>query len=105
MVTKIEVEFDPLRITLPGAGPFSGEIWFILPEVHLNVVDLALTGCDLLEGAHIGAEGKFWGLKTNLPEPGITADQVTRLIEEAEPLLKRVWEICDRESRKPRRKS
>jgi hypothetical protein len=101
-MTRIKVEFDPLRITLPGSGPFFGEIWIGLPPVHLNVMDLSM-GFELLEGAHLGADVELWGLKMDIKEPGMTTGEMVGFIESIEPQLKRAWEICDEESRKPRR--
>ena len=91
------IDFDPLRITLPGAGPFAGTIHIILPEVHIKLVDLS---ADLreLEGAHIGADGRCWSLDIpDIPEPGMTAAQLTAFIEAAQDELKKMYRLIQTE--------
>jgi hypothetical protein len=81
------VDFDPLRITLPGAGPFAGTVRILLPEVHFKLLDLSM-GIDLLEGAHVGGDERLWCLSFDVPEPGLDAGQLCLFLAEAEPTLR-----------------
>ena len=94
---NVLIDFDPLRITLPGAGPFAGTIRVILPEVHLRLVDLSM-GFRELEGAHIGADGRCWSL--DIPEPGMTASNLTAFIEAAQDELKQMHRLIQAEKDK-----
>ena len=92
----ILIDFDPLRITLPGPGPFVGKVRIVLPEVHVKLVDLSMGG--ILPGAHVGSEGRLWSLDIpDVPEPGMTAGQVTEFVAAAEKELKRMWELIQEE--------
>jgi len=56
---NVLIDFDPLRIQLPGVGPFVGKVRVMLPEHHVKMWDLSM-GIDLLEGAHIGGDARLW---------------------------------------------
>ena len=93
---NVLIDFDPLRITLPGAGPFAGTVHIILPEFHLKFHDLSMGG--ILGGAHIGADGRCWSLDIpDIPEPGMTAGQLTAFVEAAQDELKKMHRLIQAE--------
>lgn len=94
-IHEVSVSFDPLRIELPGAGPFIGEIHIVLPEHHYTVMDLSLGG--IIPGAHFGADGRGWALKFAVGEPGMKAGDLLRFIEETEHLLKQAHGLIQEE--------
>lgn len=90
------VDFDPLRITLPGAGPFVGRVRISLPEHHVKLLDLSM-GIDLLAGAHVGGDGRVYGFEFTVPEPGITAGQLTEFIAVSQEQLKLLHRVIQEE--------
>jgi hypothetical protein len=91
------VDFDPLKITLPGAGPFVGTIEIMLPEHHFKLVGLSM-GMDLLDGAHIGGDARMWAVTIpNVPEPGMEASDLLQFIEQSEPQLRELWALVQKE--------
>ena len=96
MEHEILVDFDPLKITLPGAGPFIGTIKILLPEHHIKLRDLSM-GIDLLQGAHIGDDARCWAVTFDVPEPGIEAGDLCKFIQETEAQLKDLWALVQAE--------
>ncbi len=92
----ILVDFNPLRITLPGTGPFAGKIRIVLPEVHLKLWDLSM-GTDLLGGAHIGSDARAWSVDFDAPEPGIKAGELAQFVADCEPQLREMHRIIQEE--------
>jgi len=91
------IDFDPLRIALPGAGPFVGTVKIVLPEVHAKLVDLSM-GMHLLQGAHIGSDGRLWSLDIkDIQEPGMEAGDLLKFIASAEGELREMHRLIQEE--------
>lgn len=90
------LDFDPLRVTLPGPGPFVGRVRLVFPEVHVKFWDLSM-GIDLLQGAHIGADGRVFSLDVNFPEPGMEADKLLAFVYEVEEQLVEMYRLVQAE--------
>lgn len=93
---KVLVSFNPLRIDLPGAGPFVGEIQVVLPENHVTVMDLSMGG--MIPGSpHIGGDARIFGFKFEVPEPGMEAADLLKFIETTADKLEGLHEFCQDE--------
>jgi hypothetical protein len=83
MTTKILIHFNPYRVEMPAIDRFVGEVNIMLPEQHFKLLDLSM-GIDLLNGAHIGGDGRVWALKMDIPEPGMEAGKMLEFLVKAE---------------------
>lgn len=92
--TEIHVtQFNPLQVTLPKVERFVGTVRILLPDLHVQLMDLSM-GIDLLKGAHIGSDGPLFSLDMTIPEPGITPGQMMELVYEAQDILEEMWRRC-----------
>ena len=91
-VHEVLLSFDPLRIELPGPGPFAGTVRIVLPEHHVRLIDLSMGG--ILPGAHVGGEGRIasWNI-LDIPEPGMEAADLLNFIAEAEGQFKEMHRL------------
>ena len=92
----ILIDFDPLQITLPGAGPFAGEVRLILPEFRIRLHDLSMGGI-VPDEPYIGGDGRLFRLKLIINEPGISASDLLSFIESAQDELREVHQIVQQE--------
>ncbi len=91
-VHEILVSFDPLKIELPGAGPFVGEIRIVLPEVHFKLHDLSMGGI-IPDGPYIGGDARLWGFTFAMDEPGMEAGALLTFIASVEEQLKEMHRL------------
>lgn len=97
--TKMEIliHFEPeYRIELPPTKTFVGKVKLMLPEVHVKFLDLSL-GIDLLQGAHLGSDGRVFSLDMTIPEPGMTAGEMVEFLGGIEPQLRQMHTIVQHE--------
>jgi hypothetical protein len=92
----IYVDFDPLEIKMPGAGPFVGKINIILPEVHFKMMDLTM-GIPMMQGAHLGGDARLWRFHFTVEEPGMEAGDLLKFIEASESNLKEMHKLIQAE--------
>jgi hypothetical protein len=90
----IITSFHPLSVTLPEGDTLEGKVRIVLPDVHVQLIDLSMGG--IIPGAHLGSDAAIVGYNIEFLEPVETVEIMKFVVKSAD-LFEQIWEAYQAE--------
>lgn len=93
--TEIRIKgFHPLDISLPEGDTVQGVVRIVLPDIHVQLLDLSMGG--ILQGAHIGSDAALYGYELELPE-SVEISKLMQFVIASREQLEEMWKLIQAE--------